>query len=116
MRNRGRIRAAISSQYTARVRRLYAAFLEGNWSPMDSPKTDYAVSMTSWRPRLPDLPLVLLSLLIQCARPSLIHVWLTPSDHTMLDPLVIDRFSVHGVRFETCDDLGPHKKWLPMIE
>jgi hypothetical protein len=33
-----------------------------------------------------------------------------------MDPLVIDKFSAHGVRFEACDDLGPHKKWLPMIE
>jgi hypothetical protein len=33
-----------------------------------------------------------------------------------MEPSVIEKFSAHGVRFETCDDLGPHKKWLPMIE
>ena len=116
MRNRGRIRAAVSSRYTARLRRLYAAFLEGTWLPVDEVSSGYAISLTSWRPRLAELPLVLVSLLNQSVRPSLIHVWLAPSDHTLLDPLVMERFFVHGVRFETCDDLGPHKKWLPMIE
>jgi hypothetical protein len=33
-----------------------------------------------------------------------------------MDPSVMERFSFHGVRFERCDDLGPHKKWLPIIE
>jgi hypothetical protein len=33
-----------------------------------------------------------------------------------MDPVVLQRFSAYGIGFETCDDLGPHKKWLPMIE
>ena len=116
MRNRGRIRAAVASKYTTRLRSLYDEFIVGNWSPLDSMETAYAVSMTSWRPRLPDLPLVLLSLLRQTLRPSLIHVWLAPSDLSLIDPSLVERFSAHGVRFERCDDIGPHKKWLPMLE
>jgi hypothetical protein len=46
----------------------------------------------------------------------MIHVWLTPSDYGLMDPAVMERFSANGVHFDTCDDLGPHKKWLPMIE
>lgn len=116
MRNRGRVRAAVASMYTTRLRGLYAEFLAGNWSPEDSADTGYVVSMTSWRPRLPDLPLVLLSLLRQSVRPSLIYVWLAPSDLGLINPSVMGRFLANGVRFETCEDLGPHKKWLPMIE
>lgn len=116
MRNRGRVRAAVASIYSEQLRGLYDDFLAGYWSPVDSAKTGYAISMTSWRPRLPDLHLVLLSLLRQSVRPSLIHVWLVPSDLGLINPSVIERFSAHGVRFEASDDLGPHKKWLPMIE
>lgn len=116
MRNRGRVRAGVATIYTARLRALYHEFVSGNWSPVNSVKAEHAVSLTSWRPRLPDLPLVLLSLLNQSIRPSLIHVWLAPSDRALMDPLVMERFSDQGVRFEECDDLGPHKKWLPIIE
>lgn len=117
MRNRGRIRAAIAARYASKLRKLYTAFLLGNWSPeAASVVTVHSISLTSWRHRLPDLPLVLLSLLNQNVRPSMIHVWLTPSDYELMDRAVMDRFSAHDIRFERCDDLGPHKKWLPMIE
>ena len=116
MRDRGRIREVVASRYTADLRRLYADFLTGRWVPAKAEATGNAVSMTSWRPRLPDLPLVLLSLLCQSVRPSSIYVWLAPNDHSLMDTSVMERFSFHGVRFERCDDLGPHKKWLPIIE
>lgn len=117
LRNRGRSRAIVSAQIVKNLRFHLNDFLDGKWLPSKSTASSgHVVSMTSWRPRLPDLPLVLLSLLRQSHRPSSVHVWLTPSDHSLLEPLVMERFSFHGVRFETCDDLGPHKKWLPMIE
>jgi len=117
MRDRGRIRAAVAARYAAGLRKDYTAFLIGKWSPnADGAVASHSVSLTSWRPRLPDLPLVLLSLLKQSLRPSLIRIWLTSSDYGLIDRLVMERFSKHGVLFEKCDDLGPHKKWLPMIE
>jgi len=116
MRDRGRIREVVASRYAARLRRLYADFLAGRWAPANSDATGHPLSLTSWRPRLPDLPLVLLSLLCQSIRPSSTHVWLSSVDHALMDPSVMEKFSFHGVRFERCDDLGPHKKWLPMIE
>jgi len=117
LRNRGRSRAIVSAQIVKNLRCHLNEFLDGKWLPSKSTaSSDHVVSMTSWRPRLPDLPLVLLSLLRQSHRPSSIRVWLAPSDYALMDPLVMERFAAHGVRFETCDDLGPHKKWLPMIE
>ena len=116
MRDRGRVRAAVASHYTTRLRALYAEFVAGTWSPAVLDRSRYAVSLTSWRPRLPDLPLVLLSLLCQSLRPLSIHVWLAPADYALMDSAVMESFSSHGVLFERCDDLGPHKKWLPIIE
>jgi hypothetical protein len=49
-------------------------------------------------------------------RPSAIHVWLSKEDRDLLDELLTNRFSCYGVHFEICDNLGPHTKWLPMIE
>lgn len=60
--------------------------------------------------------MVLLGLLEQTVRPAAIDVWLTPQDKKALDSRVKSLFEGHGARFRTCDDLGPHKKWLPMIE
>lgn len=116
MRDRGRIRTAVANRYSDHLRRLYADFMRGEWIPLDSKASVFSVSMTSWRPRLPDLPLVLLSLLQQSVRPPLINVWLATSDFDLLDSSVKERFAPYGVRFAISDDLGPHKKWLPMIE
>jgi hypothetical protein len=116
LRDKKRIRDLVGTLYTARLRSLYADFLEGRWSPSKTDAIGPAVSLTSWRPRLPYLPLVILSLLCQTTRPSTIYVWLASEDYALLDPSVLEMFSLHGVCFEKCDDLGPHKKWLPMIE
>jgi hypothetical protein len=117
LRNRGRSRAIVSAQIVKNLRCHLNDFLDGKWLPSKSTASSgYVVSLTSWRPRLPDLPLVLFTLLRQTLRPSLIHVWLAPSDYALMDSIATERFSAHGVHFESCDDLGPHKKWLPMIE
>lgn len=117
LRNRGRSRAIVSAQIVKYLRCHLNDFLDGKWLPSKSTvSSGHAVSMTSWRPRLPDLSLVLLSLLRQSHRPSSIHVWLAPSDLGLMNPFEMERFTAYGVRYESCDDLGPHKKWLPMIE
>ena len=43
-------------------------------------------------------------------------VWLTMEDHKSFGGKNLDRFGEFGVRFQLCDDLKSHKKWLPMIE
>jgi hypothetical protein len=117
MRNRGRTRSLFARHLSCQLSVILKRFIDGLWVPQSTMvSTSYAVSLTSWKPRLPDLPLVLLSLLRQSVRPAAIHVWLSEDDYALLDPNVILRFSTHGVRFEISDNLGPHTKWLPMIE
>ncbi len=117
LRNRGRSRNAVATFLFHRLRQAYQAFMQGDWSPSVSHEvSDYRISLTSWRPRLPDLPLVLLTLLQQSLRPKEIVVWLTAEDHSALAGNIRERFGEFGVRFQTCDDLRPHKKWLPLIE
>ncbi|NDG71574.1 MAG: hypothetical protein EBY32_09795 [Proteobacteria bacterium] len=77
---------------------------------------EVAVSLTSWGPRLGILPFALLSLLEQMQKPNGIFVWLAKGDLDLLAPRIRERFQAEGVFFESCDDLGPHTKWLPMIE
>ena len=117
LRNRGRARALVSLQISCIFKSRLDLFLSGSWVPEPNiPESSYAVSLTSWGARLPDLPLVLISLLHQSVRPSAIHVWVSVEDRNSLDQFLINRFSSYVVHFETCDNLGPHTKWLPMIE
>lgn len=117
LRNRGRTQRAIADYLTRRLRRDYLAFIEGQWkSPPTWERSNYRLSLTSWRPRLVNLPLVLLALCQQTLRPKEIIVWLTPDDRKAIAGNIIERFSDFEVRFATCDDLKPHKKWLPVVE
>ena len=117
LRNRGRARAIMSSLISGNLKHRLQLFLQGKWTPDEKPRQcDYPVSLTSWGPRLLDLPLVLISLLQQSVRPPAIHVWLSQDDHKTLDRTLLKQFSSHGVHFEISDNLGPHTKWLPMIE
>jgi hypothetical protein len=91
--------------------------MQDKWRPAVSREvSDYRISLTSWRPRLPDLPLVLLTLLQQTLRPKEIVVWLTVEDHNAFAGNIREQFGKFGVRFQICDDLKVHTKWLPMIE
>jgi len=117
LRNRGRLRQALATHLAKKTNRALATFMSGDWQPVVSQKESaIPISLTSWRPRLPQLPLVLLTLLQQSLRPKEILVWLTKEDVNLLTDETKERFQTFGVRFETCDDLKPHKKWLPMIE
>lgn len=117
LRNRGRLRAVLAAQLAKKLDRKLAAFLKGDWAPRVSQTVSaFPISLTSWRPRLPQLPLVLLTLLQQTLRPKEVWVWLTAADHGALETQVKERFQEFRVRFTICDDLKPHKKWLPMIE
>ena len=117
LRNRGRIRQAVSSHLAHELKRAFQAFMQGEWNPpVNRMVSCYRISLTSWRLRLPSLPLSLVLLLQQSLRPKEIVVWLTREDFQMFDGEVRNRFGEFGVRFGICDDLKSHKKWLPMIE
>ena len=117
LRNRGRLRRAFASHHISKLKRAYKSFMRDEWRPSVSREvSDHRISLTSWRPRLPELPLVLLTQVQQTLRPKEIVVWLTVEDHAALTGNVRERFEEFGVRFQICDDLRPHKKWLPMIE
>jgi hypothetical protein len=117
LRDRGRTRSLLAHHIMSRRRRRLRLFLAHPelLRPKGRPG-GICVSLTSWRPRLDDLPLVLLGLLEQTIIPESIYVWLTPEDKDFLDTTVHAAFVHHGVQFLTCDDLGPHKKWLPLLE
>ena len=117
LRNRGRLRYAVASHLVSKLKRAFEAFMRDEWNPSVSREvSEYRISLTSWRPRLPGLPLVLLTLVQQTLRPKEIVVWLTLEDHEALAGSIRERFREFGVRFQICDDLKPHKKWLPMLE
>jgi hypothetical protein len=116
-RNRGRLRHALAVNHVGRLKKALEAFLRDAWRPAAGhPVSDYRISLTSWRPRLQELPLVLLTLLQQTLRPREIVVWLTREDYNALNGQVREQFEKYWVRFQICDDLKSHKKWLPMIE
>lgn len=117
MRNRGRSRALASRILARAHQHALQAFRKDDWEPPVTPNTssEVAVSLTSWKPRLQTLPLVLMGLLEQNLRAKKIFVWLTPEDLKFLDEHTKERFEVEGVVFRSCENLGPHKKWLPLV-
>jgi hypothetical protein len=118
LRNRGRMRALTARILIRHQGQRLEKFLAGASLKKSSCKTlrEVAVSLTSWGPRLGFLPFVLLSLLEQMHKPNGIFVWLAKGDWDLLAPRIRERFQAEGVVFEICNDLGPHTKWLPMIE
>ena len=112
------MRAVVSHLLQRKIERRLLTFLNGDWQPSISEegKNGFALSLTSWTPRLQSLPLTLISLLDQKVAAREIHVWLTVEDLGRLRPSVLEAFGAHGVSFQTCKNLGPHKKWLPMLQ
>ena len=117
LRNRGKARAFVSRLLQKNTQRRLHAFLSGDWQPSEPASDDrgFAVSLTSWTPRLQTLPLTLICLLDQKVAARGIYVWLAVRDLERLSPPLLEAFSTHGVHFMTCDNLGPHTKWLPML-
>lgn len=116
--NRGRTRAFVSRLLQKKTQRRLDAFLSGDWQPSAavSEKRGFAVCLTSWAPRLEALPLTLICLLEQKVAACEIFVWLTVEDLIRLQPSVREAFASRGVNFRTCENLGPHKKWLSMLQ
>lgn len=115
LKNRGRARNRLAASIEAHLRDRWHRLQQGDWLPHANPLQDSPpVSLTSWRPRLPDLPLTLVSLLSQSPRPPRILVWLTREDIGLLDQAIIRHLEPHGIAFVEAPELGPHKKWHPM--
>ncbi len=116
LRNRGRTRNALANYQKRQLANCYDRFVKGDWKPQSSPRvSEVPVSLTSWRPRLPDLPLVLLTLILQKTRPGHIYLWLTSEDRKLLDENVERLFEPYGVVVRETEDYKCHKKWLPMM-
>lgn len=117
LRDRGRSRAWLARRIAAKRWRRWERVMGESVSVRRSVRSaGISVSLTSWKPRLQMLPLVLLGLLEQTLRPTSIDVWLTPEDEFCFDKAAKLLFQRHGVRFQSCANLGPHKKWLPLVE
>jgi hypothetical protein len=117
LRNRGRSRRLMIDWFQRKQQARLNAILEGAKKLRVSAQTcDVPISITSWIPRKDPLPLVLLSMIEQSLRPAAVHVWLCAEDQEMMAARHRDFFTEHGVQFHETDNIGPHKKWLPLIE
>ena len=117
LRDRGRSRSFLMSRIQRKQQARLDAMLEGRKKPQISAKQcDVPISITSWMPRKDALPLVLLSMIEQSVRPAAVHVWLCAEDQEMISAHHRDFFAEYGVQFHETDNIGPHKKWLPLIE
>ncbi len=116
-RNRGRMRITLGCYLLKKLRRAYTALIAGEWVPQLPAKTsDYRISLTSYGPRIRNLPLVLLTLIQQDLGPKEIIVWLTSDDYEAIGIETRVLFGKYGICFRICEDLKSHKKWLSMIE
>ena len=117
LRDRGRSRRFLISRIQHKQQARLDAMLAGSIKPrVSAHQCDVPISITSWMPRKDALPLVLLSMIEQSLRPAAVHVWLCAEDQEMISAHHRDFFAVHGVQFHEADNIGPHKKWLPLIE
>jgi len=117
LRDRGRSRSFLISRIQHKQQARLDAMLAGSIKPrISAKKCDVPISMTSWMPRIDALPLVLLSMIEQSLRPAAVHVWLCAEDQDMISARHRDFFADYGVQFHETDNMGPHKKWLPLIE
>ena len=117
LRDRGRSRRLMIDWFQRKQQARLDAMLAGSIKPrISAKKCDVPISMTSWMPRIDALPLVLLSMIEQSLRPAAVHVWLCAEDQDMISARHRNFFTEHGVQFHETDNIGPHKKWLPLIE
>ena len=73
------------------------------------------VSLTSFPPRFATLALTLKCLLAQSVRSDAIILWIAREDMAKLPADVLALQSL-GVSIRACDDLGPYKKIVPLLE
>jgi hypothetical protein len=73
------------------------------------------VSLTSYPPRFPTLPLTLRCLLGQSVRPDRTILWVATEDRVALPPTVLN-LQRHGLEIRTTRDIGSFKKIIPALQ
>ena len=114
--NRGRFKNKLSQYFAKKLRsdldKLYSQKLV---LPRNRKISHIPISLTSWTPRIKCLPLTLLTLLNQTVIPQNIYVWISHEDKKNFEEIG-ELFKPYGVVFQYVENLGPHKKWYPMLK
>ena len=92
-----------------------ALWLRNRWSrrPVADPASDVTVCLTTYGARARGVHLVLESIAAGRARPGRLVLAVAPSDLPDPLPAGLERLRRRGLELLACDDLGPHKKYLP---
>ncbi|MCK6423652.1 MAG: hypothetical protein L6Q75_01005 [Burkholderiaceae bacterium] len=74
------------------------------------------VSLTTYEPRWPAVHYTLESIAAGRLRPSRLVLWVAPSVQQQLGlPDALRRLVARGLEIRECEDLGPHKKYFPLV-
>ncbi|RKR76397.1 glycosyltransferase [Frondihabitans australicus] len=74
------------------------------------------VSLTSFGTRLESVHLAIESIARGSVKPREIILWVDQQPGEFLPSPALSRLIGHGLQVRFCDDLGPHKKYLPYLE
>ena len=73
------------------------------------------ISLTSYAPRFPTLPLTLRCLLSQTMKPDKIMLWIAHEDKDNLTSEILT-LRTSGLEIEFCSDIGSYKKIIPTLQ
>jgi hypothetical protein len=73
------------------------------------------VSLTTYEPRWATVHYTIESIGAGELRPSRLLLWIAPSVLALGTPDALQRQIERGVELRTCEDLGPHKKYYPLV-
>lgn len=73
------------------------------------------VSLTTYEPRWSHVYYTLESIGAGTLKPSRLVLWIAPSVVTLGMPATLRRLADRGLEIRTCEDLGPHKKYFPIV-
>lgn len=73
------------------------------------------VSLTTYEPRWASVHYTIESIGWGGLRPSRLVLWIAPSVLELGTPQTLRRQVARGLEIRTCEDLGPHKKYFPLV-
>lgn len=73
------------------------------------------VSLTTYEPRWHSVHYTIESIGAGALRPSRLVLWIAPSVLQLGTPQALRRLQSRGLEIRTCEDLGPHKKYFPLV-
>ena len=73
------------------------------------------VSLTTYEKRWPSVHYTIESIGAGRLRPSRLVLWIAPTVLEAGTPPTLQRLVARGLEIRTCEDLGPHKKYYPMV-